>query len=204
MTSPVSICNQALGWLGAKRITSFEDNSNEARLCADNYPTLRDALLEERAWTFADASLVLEAPIPSDWNNGDLKFLLPKDIIRVYRAYRNVSQGNLQPLPDWRREGKYLVCRFPGPVYIRATVRVTNVNDWTGGFGQALAARIAADLAVPVTKSRKLQADMWNIYELKLVAAAATDAGQGASERTDSTELVGVRFGDGMGDRVSG
>ena len=27
--SEIDICNQALGWLGAKRITSFNDDSNE-------------------------------------------------------------------------------------------------------------------------------------------------------------------------------
>jgi hypothetical protein len=63
-----------------------------------------------------------------------------------------------------------------------------------------VAARLAADLAMPITRSRKMQEDMWSLFETKLTSAAATDAGQGRSERTDSTELVRARFSDGLQD----
>ena len=34
---PTQVANQALGWLGAKRITSFLDNSVEAGLIRENF-----------------------------------------------------------------------------------------------------------------------------------------------------------------------
>ena len=53
MTTETEICNIALGYLGANRITSLdiEEDSTEHLLCSENYEILRDAVLEEREWT---------------------------------------------------------------------------------------------------------------------------------------------------------
>jgi hypothetical protein len=196
----IDICNQALGWLGAKRITSFNDGTNESQLCSDNYEPLRDACLEERAWTFADASITLDNATPGDWDNGENQYELPGNVIRVYRAFRDVSRRNPVQLEGWRREGNNVVVRFSGQIYIKATIQIVDPDEFTAGFRQVVAARLAADLAMPITRSRKMQEDMWSLFQSKLDSAAATDAGQARSERTDSTELVRARFSDGLQD----
>ena len=196
----IDICNQALGWLGAKRITSFSDGTNESQLCSDNYVPLRDACLEERAWTFADASLILESPTPGGWDNGENLYALPDDVIRVYRVYRRVDIRDPIQLDGWRREGGSVVARYSAEIFIKATIQIEDPDDWTAAFRQVVAARLAADLAMPITRSRKMQEDMWSLFQTKLDSAAATDAGQARSERTDSTELVRARFSDGLQD----
>lgn len=196
----IDICNQALGWLGAKRITSFNDGSNESQLCSDNYVPLRDACLEERAWTFADASLILEDPTPGGWDNGENLYALPDDVIRVYRVYRRVDMRDPVQLDGWRREGGSVVAMYSAEIFIKATIQIEDPDDWTAAFRQVVAARLAADLAMPITRSRKMQEDMWSLFQTKLESAAATDAGQARSERTDSTELVRARFSDGLQD----
>lgn len=194
----IDICNQALGWLGAKRITAFDEGTNEAQLCADNYVPLRDACLEERAWTFADVSEILEDPVPGGWDSGENLYALPAGVIRVYRVYQRVDLQTPVQLEGWRREGSNIAARYSGTIYMRATVQVEDPDEWTPAFRQVVAARLAADLAMPITRSRKMQEDMFNLYNTKLNSAAATDAGQGRSERTDSTELVRARFVDGL------
>ena len=200
----IDICNQALGWLGAKRIAAFDDASNEAQLCSDNFVPLRDAVLEDRAWTFADSSIVLDNAVPGGWDNGDFLYALPPDVLRVYRVFRRVDLTQPTQLEGWRREGSNVAARYQAKIYIKATIQIEDVEEFTAAFTQALAARLAADLAMPITRSRKMQEDMWKLYEKKLIMAAATDAGQGRSERTDSTELVGVRWADGLHGRVGG
>ena len=195
----IAICNQALGWLGAKPISSFDDPTNEAQLCSDNYEPIRDAVLEERAWTFADKAATLTDPVPGGWGEaGPLLYELPDDVIRVYRVYRRVHGPQPVAVEGWRREGNYIAARYSGTIYLMYTARVTEVGEFTAGFTQTLAARIAADLAMAITRSRKMQEDMWNLYQQKLRDAAATDAGQARSERTDSVELVRTRFADGL------
>ena len=193
---PTQVANQALGWLGAKRITSFLDNSVEAGLIRENFDFIRDAVLEDRAWTFADSAFTLDAPIPYGWDNGEHMFLIPSNVLRVYRCYSEPPTGGMagRRLHGWRREGPHIVCSQKSTIYAKATLRITDPDRWSSAFTQALAARLSADLAIPITKSRQLQADLWSIYQSKLRDAAATDASQGGSERTDSTELVGVRW----------
>ena len=48
MVSEVSICNQALRWLGQNKIQSLDEKTASAEWMADNYPFIRDAVLEER------------------------------------------------------------------------------------------------------------------------------------------------------------
>lgn len=196
----IDICNQALGWLGAKRIITFSDGTNESQLCSDNYVPLRDACLEERAWTFADSSIILDNAVDGGWDNGESLYALPANVIRVYRAFSRVDLRNPPQLDGWRREGGSVAVRFSEKIYIKATIQVEDPTDWTAAFRQVVAARLAADLAMPITRSRKMQEDMWSLFETKLTSAAATDAGQGRSERTDSTELVRARFSDGLQD----
>ena len=196
--SEVDVANQALSLLGAKSITAFDDATNEATLVSLNYANVRDAVLEQAAWTFADASLVLENPVPGDWGAGEMLYTLPEGVIRIYRAYRRVSGPSPVPLEGWRREGDAIRVRYSGPVYATATMRIEDVDQWTAGFRQTTVARLAAELAMPITRSRSLHQSLWEQYHLKLRDAAASDAGQARSERTDSTELVRTRFADGL------
>ena len=192
MTDTVSVFNQALSWLGAKRITSWMDDSNEAQLGRDNFDMIRDAVLEDHAWRFADKRLILSAPLTDDW--GANLFALPVEVIRAYRCFTAANGRNFERL-EWQRQGEYIsTVGTVDTVYCQATVRIENPDKWTPAFTQAFAARLAADLAIPITKSRQLQADLWSIYQAKLAAASATDASQGTSERTDSVELTNIRW----------
>jgi len=186
--NPIQICNLALSWLGANRILSFDENSNESRLCADVYEPLRQAVLEERAWTFADTTLWLSAPL-APVMGGEYRYQLPTTLLRAYRVY-DASGHRL----EFRREGDQLLVENSAGIFVRATRDIAETSLFSPGFVQALAARMAADLAIALTRSRQLQADMWALYNAKLDQAAGNDATQATSERTDSTELTGVRY----------
>jgi hypothetical protein len=53
MASDVAICNTALNRLGANTITSFTENSKEARLCNAEYEGIRDQVLRSHPWNCA-------------------------------------------------------------------------------------------------------------------------------------------------------
>jgi len=58
--SETSLCNQALGRIGATRIEDVEaDNSLGAIQCRLHYETTRDALLRSHLWRFASTSIKL-------------------------------------------------------------------------------------------------------------------------------------------------
>jgi hypothetical protein len=187
MVSEVSICNQALGWLGERPITSLSDASQNANICRDNYPFLRDAVLEERMWTFATARAVSTVADLSEW--GDLyEHPLPLEWLAVYRVYQSADG---MPV-NWSREGEYVLAGS-SKVYMWGVKRVTDTGKFSQLFVQALAARLAADLAMPLTEDRRKQADAWALYQRKLAEAAARDGQQGSNERLRTSALVNVR-----------
>jgi hypothetical protein len=183
MISEVSICNQALLWVGANTITSFEDPSTEAEWCRANYPFLRDAVLEARMWTFSIARKK-SGPVAdlSEWGN---KFLhrVPAEWLLVTKVF-SMERLDLEQIDDrgtWHREGEFILSDYD-TVYMYGIQRVTDTGKFTNMFAQALAARMACEMAVPFAESRTLQADLWGLYEKKISEAAATDGRQGMTE----------------------
>jgi len=190
MISEVSICNQALTWLGQDPITSFDDNLDTAQWCRNNYRFLRDAVLESRMWTFATARYVSTSADKPVWGGGFVH-TLPPSWISVFRCYQPGSMGTPLPL-NWRLEGGQVIAEYE-TIWMWGVVGVEDTQKFTPLFAQALAARIAADGAIPFTENRNLQSDMWKLYDAKLAEAAARDGQQGTNDKLRSDTLINAR-----------
>lgn len=184
------ICNLALGWLGARLITSLDDaDSVEASLCQSNYATSRDATLEARDWTFASTRCVPnKLADPPAFGFGSA-FQLPPDNIRVMQAGADVT---FKDDMDWVREKDQILCD-EDVIYVRYIFRLEDTQKYMPSFVHACAARLAADLAVPLTNSKDMQVLMANLYIAKLEAAGATDGVQGKNVILQSRRLTRVR-----------
>jgi len=193
-SNTVGICNQALGWVGGNLITSLDDNSKEAQLCKANFEFSRDAVLEEADWTFALKRYKLipnaEKPLYA-FGNG---FTLPPEVIRVI----SVSDGNdsgshtLDHERDWQREGDNVIAN-EDVVWIKALTRVEDTTKFSPGFRQSLATRLAAEFAIPISRSRKTSEQYWILYQDRLAVAMASDGLQGRAEQKNSSRLINIR-----------
>ena len=199
--SEVSVCNQALIWLGGNVITALTDGSAEAIACNAVYDPLRDAVLEDREWTFAVARIQPAALVATPVFGFDKQFQIPSNVIRVLQVSDATAgvigssatmQGRYNKV-EWLREGDTIVANNVDAIYARVLTRITDVTKFSPAFVQALAARIAMDLAIPITGSRGLQSDMAALYGEKLRMAASTDGLQGRSYITRSNEFTEVR-----------
>jgi hypothetical protein len=192
--SEVTICNLAVSWLAGNLIISLDDDNNEAKLCKANYDLSRDSVLEAMAWTFATRRFRLspEADVPA-WGYSR-QFTLPPEVITALEVTSNPSKVNGTNDLDWRREENRIVCN-QDVVYLKAIVRIIDPARFTPNFVQALAARIAMEIAVPLTESKELLAAMERKYLAYLYTASATDGLQGKSDLIDSQALTGVRGG---------
>jgi hypothetical protein len=196
MVSETSICNQALTWLGSEPITSLDEDSREANWMKQNYPFIRDAVLEERMWTFAKDRAVSTVADMDAWG-ASYSHPIPTEWMLVFRVYRDVSSQSSDRYvksEGWRMEGGNVLAKDP-TIYMWGLKRITDTGAFNSLFVQALAARLAADAAIPLTENRQLQADMWNLYGQKLTIAATRDGQQGAVEKVDSDTLVKARGG---------
>jgi len=194
MISEVSICNQALSWLGANEITSLDDPSKEAEYCRNNYEFLRDAVLEDYDWSFAMARASSTVADLDEWEQ-KYTHPIPLEWIGVWGVYKDISSQDPRDwvkCTGWVVEGGDVLADEP-TVYMHGTKRVTDTGKFTNLFVQALATRMAADLAIPLTENRQLQSDMWSIYSQKLVNAAMRDGKQGHRERLAKGSLTKAR-----------
>ena len=70
----LTIYNDALRQIGARRLSTVTDDAEEQRAITDIYDDTRDELLKENAWTFAQkrAELIdMTMPDVDDWENGE-------------------------------------------------------------------------------------------------------------------------------------
>lgn len=213
-TSEVAICNIALSWLGGDLIISLDDETVEAKLCKANYAPLRDAVLEEREWTFAVKRIELAALQAVPLYGFDKAFQIPPATIRVLqvsRAGEDVTTGNAfsntgvasssrggtgmgrETRIEWNREQDTVVANSADRIFARVITRITDTTKFSSAFDQALAARIAMDIAIPLTNSEKLQQSMAGMYGEKMRLAAGSDGMQGRSFNVRSDSLTIVR-----------
>lgn len=200
-TSPTSICNIALGWLGQSTITSLEDANQTAQLCKQNYAPLRDAVIEARYWRFASLRTTSQSnDVPGSkedlgfpqWGGGFVH-TIPNEYAQVFRCYTDVTgvkESWIQA--NWERIDNYIISYEPF-IFMEGVRIVEDTNKFSALFVQALAARLAADLAIPITQNRSLQADMWSLYNDKLSEATVRDGQQGRSEDLTATRLTRAR-----------
>jgi hypothetical protein len=191
-TSEVSVANQALGWLGLDPIISLDDPSKSAQLCKTNLPPLRDAVLEGVEWTFAQqrATMAPETTIPI-WGYAQ-RFLLPAGCLKVNYVTDSPDIYESMPLDPWVKEGQYILCNAT-TIYIRYTERITDPKVWSEGFSQALASRLASDIAIPATNSQSHMKLMWDLYGVKLAEATQNDGRQGRRQFIRSNDLKNAR-----------
>jgi hypothetical protein len=197
-TSEVTICNLALGKLGAGSIISLDEESTEARVCRLHYTQTRDEVLRSHRWNFAIKSEELvqtvEVP-PFGWA---FQYALPTDCLRILE----MNSYDLAQRPGtWEIEGRYLVTNDTS-ARVRYIRRITDCNLFDSLFVEALALRVASKIAMPLNGSMGMAESLLGQYE-KLTGGRArrTDAFEAMPDRRpawQASDLVYSRFQQGI------
>ena len=146
MATDITICNSALLKIGVERINSFTDTSKAARLCKEQFGKIRDELLESHYWNFAMKRVTLALLPDPPLFDYDFAHQLPADCVRVRKTIndeRFVIEGR-QLLSDSK------------VIDIQYISSDTNASEYSKSFSEALAYRLAADLAYPLVQSLSL------------------------------------------------
>ena len=145
-------------------------------------------------WTFAT---VRAKSTVADRDAWDQRYVhpIPATWLSVLRCYSNVEgddSSRWDPAGSWSLEGRQVVSEY-STIYMYGVERVTDTGIYSPTFVQALAARIAADAAIPLTENRLLQRELWILYNNKLLEAQAQDGKQGKMERLRARRFVRSR-----------
>lgn len=164
--SDVTIVNNALGKLGDDPITSLSDQTERAKLANRIYTDVRDATLRAHSWNFA----LRRAALTTTGNTPAFEFTyeynLPADCLRVLKIDNLTGK--------WKIENGKLLSDLAA-VKILYVSRVTDTTQYDTLFTEAFAARLASEMAIPITANIDTAKEMWNLYKNKVEEAKLID-----------------------------
>lgn len=192
--SEVTICNLALAALGADRIADLGDDSQPARLCSVFYEPGRDAVLRAYPWNFAIRRAALAALSDAPAWGFDRQYQLPEGPSPEYcLRVLEVDQADDRNAP-FLIEGRKILTDIEAPLYIKYIARVTDPAQFDAAFIRALAARLAVDLAYPLTASASMVEQVSKLYQAVMSEARIVDAQEGTPGTVSATDWIEDRL----------
>lgn len=185
-SSVAAICNRALTFLGANRISSLDDDTVEARLCKEHYEDTLSDLLRSHPWKFAiaRASLGLISTTPTyEW---DYQYQLPSDCLRVIGMEGHETD-------DWTVEGNYLLTNAT-EAKIKYIKKITTVGLFDPSFTTVLALDIAILISYSITTSQGIRNDLIELRKEKIKEARTYSAQEAVGNRVYADEWLNSRY----------
>ena len=189
-TSDIAVANRTLTKLGSTRIiTSFDDDTREARLISLVYNDIRDSLLREHTWRFAKKRVQLasstDTPLFAD---GRKYFPLPSDYIRAVTS----SDAYIA----WEIEGSNIL--YQGDAFDLIYIsRIEDPTKWDSFFTEALIYRLAQEISIPLLGSESvgIHDRMAKLYQETLSKARHYGSVEIDQIQVPSEQILSARYG---------
>lgn len=183
--SATDICNEALGHIGQKPISTLLDTTLYAMTCARVYPKARRALLASYPWRFSVVEEDL-AIVDEEIAGWDYVFEKPAGCLRVLQV---TDTDGVEV--DFESRGARIVCD-------EEEARIVYINDtedtslFEQGFIDVLEYMIAARLALPLTGKTEYVTAMNSLALQSMPSAQAGSAGQ--ARKNTKKSIIGSRL----------
>jgi hypothetical protein len=185
--SQLELINAALIKIGGFKITALNDGSAEADIAATLYGPVRDALLSFYPWTFATTQTTLTTPTTPPTADYAYAFALPVDHVRTLSVGEaGAGSGLTYRLMNNRIETDAAALVL---TYVRRVVEAAQ----PAYFDLVLIAKLAAEMAVPLTENATRAEAMYRLAEQELARARSIDAQQDTPSRLGRYSLIDVR-----------
>lgn len=189
------VANMALGILVEAPIESLDDDNKAARLLNLHYETTRQSELTKQAWSFAIFRSEVErdpdAPTSSEYRYG---YAIPDDALRVLPLTDTGEASGIR-IP-WKQEGGLILTNYESPRLVRYIGNLTDPGDWNALFVEALAARLAMKIAMPLTQKSSILQGAKVVYDEAVAEARRINA-------IESSSIAGsVSWSEYRGDTV--
>ncbi|MEE9529110.1 MAG: hypothetical protein V3V88_03575 [Dehalococcoidia bacterium] len=148
--SNTTLCNQALGRIGAKRINNFEDSADsspQAIQCRLHFEQTRDALMRSHWWRFARDRVVLSQDTTDPDFEWDNQFILPSDMLRARSVFSDTQTRNTRF--SYELEGDRLLTN-QSAVNFRYIKKITDPTKFDSLFVEVLVLLLAIKLVGPL------------------------------------------------------
>jgi len=206
----VGICNLALSHLGSYSIQSFTESTKEAQFCDAVYEPVRDSMLRDFDWNFATKREAL-ALLTTTYSGYDYAYAYPSDCLKAIKIY-NANTGYSMSGSFYDASLTYsspnkiefeiaindnlnqkIVLTNEGDAELFYTAKVTNVNLYDPLFVTAFSYSLAAELALALKGSTKMQEELTQLARLYGYKAQATNANESYLKPKISSSLQDSR-----------
>ena len=185
MRTAEEICSQALVSLGAEPIDSLAGTSTMALICQNIYPNCFYSLLAANDWSFAKKSIQSVGQIVPEYCY--YSHQLPIDFLRIIDVYDKSSSRC-----TFQIQGQNLKVKSD-EIQISYVGKV-NEYELSEYFIAALAAKLAAQLCLPVTEDPVRARFLFDQAEAAEKRAFAIDSQQATPAVIEDFNLIRVRF----------
>jgi hypothetical protein len=181
VSSVIQIANRALTKLGSARITSIDDDVKAARSIKSCFEDLRDDELRAYRWQFAMKRTSLAALSTAPAFGYEYQYQVPSDFLRIDMCddrFPSTIMDNYigAEYLDWVLEGNKILTDIDAPLKLRYIARIEDPNQWDVNFREALACRIAAELAEDLTQSNQKRQLAWEEYKIAINKAIKSNS----------------------------
>jgi hypothetical protein len=186
-TTELSICNAALGAIGASALVALSDTTVQADVVNLWYPICRDSLLRSHPWNFAEKRASLTAVVGTTPVMDFAYFFdLPSDCLKL----RRLSDENVGI--TYKVEGRRIACD-EATITILYTFKQTDVTYYDALFVKCLIFLLAQHIAMPIKQDVTLFKTMSEMYEDAIAEARGVDAQEGTPDVQYCNDLLDVR-----------
>ena len=149
ITTRTQICKQAIMRLG-----SSETLIKQPMVFANSfYDQTLEELLSDVPWAFAKKQLSITADAAAPTQGFTKRYALPNDFLQLIRV-ENID--SFENFGQWEIVGGYLHTDLGSPVKIDYTWKQTDVTKFPPPFTEALIARLAAKISMPLTQKGEI------------------------------------------------
>ena len=183
----ITLCSKALIKIGAKSITSFEEDTAEAEVANQLYESTLQNLLASYPWRFALVQKTLARLTDKPISDYQYAYQLPNDCVRVLSAGQNVKSSGL----NYKIVGQKLYTNAENVVlnYIRRPEE----NAFPAFFVEALIGKLATEFCLPLTESTTRTDYVKKMSETSIATARLVDSQQNTHSSFQDFSLIEVR-----------
>lgn len=198
MSSDIEICNIALSRVAhTQPIVSFTERSKAAELCAVFFAPLRDLVLAEFPWPFAE-SIVTLADIGTPAPGWAFRYRYPSNCLKVREIiqpgqHRSLTSDLQIPYKIGYDVGGKVIHTDQPEAGVRFTFQVEDSTFFDPLFTDALAWRLGMDLALPLSSKPELQQYCDQQYQRALTKAEGAAFEESQDDPEPESEFMSVR-----------
>jgi len=188
MITSIDVANRALMLLGGREITSFTEDSNEAKIAKTLYLSTRDYVLRAYPWASLKRRKELNELADKPISEYEHQYQLPEDCIRVLEVFSPSANKVYQ----WEVNGTAVLAN-QSPLSIVYLSNAIPESKYSTQLVQALVYRLASEMAYAMTGNNTSMSNFNALFSQVLDEARTTDSLEQSARRIGPNHFEQVR-----------